>query len=237
MKYELTRKIKEERYGKKTRTQKLHSNKNNPYADDCARSQHEYFCGGGTWGPYAPASEAPILGYTSGWLHTFHIYTFTLISGYIFCYIKHERGGYQKYSSFICNKAKRLLVPYLFSAIVWAAPIHAFFFGTDDLVKKYVFGFAPSQLWFLLMLFWVFVIFWLISDMLCERPLLLGMIICVLYCVGVFVPGIYCLNSGFVYLVFFYIGFLIRKFDLSNRFLYKKPVDVFSGFLKVLECR
>lgn len=47
----------------------------------------------GTWGPYAPMQDAPILGYISDWLNSFHVYAFTLISGYIFSFIKYERGG------------------------------------------------------------------------------------------------------------------------------------------------
>ena len=181
------------------------------------------FAGGGTWGPYPPVNEAPVLGYISEWFNNFHIYAFTLISGYIFYYIKYERGRYQKYTSFIYNKAKRLLVPYVFSLVVWVVPVHAFYFGTDDLVKNYLLGASPSQLWFLLMLFWVFAIFWLISDMICEKPLFGGIIICALYCIGLLMPSIYCFNSGLMYLLFFYIGFLIRSFDLGNKFLYRVP--------------
>ena len=94
------------------------------------------FMVGGVWGPYPPVNEAPVLGYISEWLNSFHIYAFTLISGYIFCYIKYERGGYQKYFSFIINKTKRLLVPYLFSSVVWVAPVYAFYFGADGLLKN-----------------------------------------------------------------------------------------------------
>lgn len=36
-------------------------------------------------------------------------------------------------------------------------------------------------------------------------------------------PSIYCLNSGLMYLIFFYIGFMIRKSDLGNKVLYKIP--------------
>ena len=183
--------------------------------------------GGGTWGPYPQAAEAPVLGYIAEWLNSFHVYAFTLISGYIFSYNKYEKMGYQKYRSFIVNKTKRLLVPYIFVAAVWVAPVHAYYFGIEGLVDKYLLGISPSQLWFLLMLFWVFLIFWLISDIVCRHPLLGGEIICILYCIGLFMPGIYCFNSGLTYLLLFYIGFVIRRFDICSKVLYKIPSLVY----------
>lgn len=178
-------------------------------------------------GPYQPAEEAQIIGYIAEWFNSFHIYGFTLISGYIFYFIKYEKGGYQKYLPFLGNKAKRLLVPYVFIAAVWVVPIHVYFYGATELVSKYVLGTAPSQLWFLLMLFWVFAIFWLISDIANRKPLLGGVFVCALYCAGMFAPTIYCLNRGLQYLLFFYIGFLIRKMDLGNKILYKIPSLVY----------
>lgn len=169
------------------------------------------FAGRGTWGPYLSMHDAPILGYISDWLNSFHVYAFTLISGYIFCFIKYEKGGYQEYKSFISNKIKRLLVPYVFVAAVWVAPIHAYYFGTEGLAKKYLLGTTPSQLWFLLMLFWVFLIFWLLSDIIYRKPLFGGAIICVLYCMGFFMPGIYCINSGLTYLLFFILASSYEK--------------------------
>lgn len=181
----------------------------------------------GTWGPYPPVNEAPVLGYISEWFNSFHVYAFVLISGYIFYYIKYEKGGYQKYLPFLVNKAARLLVPYVFIAAVWVAPIHAYYFGTEELIEKYVLGSAPSQLWFLLMLFWVFAVFWLISNIAKKKPLLGGVIVCVMYCVGLFAPSIYCFNSGLRYLMFFGIGFLIRKCALGSRLFYKIPSLVY----------
>ena len=124
---------------------------------------------------------------------------------------------------FLGNKAKRLLVPYIFIAAVWVAPIHVYYYGTDELVSKYVLGTAPSQLWFLLMLFWVFAIFWLISDFINKKPLIGGVIVCILFCVGFVTPNIYCFSRGVQFLLFFYIGFLIRKNGLGNKFFYRIP--------------
>lgn len=137
------------------------------------------------------------------------------------------RGGYKKYFPFIGRKAKRLIVPYIFIAAVWVIPVYAYFYGTEDIVNKFVLGTSPNQLWFLLMLFWVFAIFGLISDLTDRKSILGGIIVCGLYCLGAVAPRFYCLNSGLQYILFFYIGFMIRKLDLGNKILYKIPSLVY----------
>ncbi len=184
------------------------------------------FAAGG-WGPYPRVDEAPLVGYLAEWMNSWHIYAFTLISGYIFYYIKYEKGGYQKYVAFLGNKALRLLVPYVFIATIWVVPIYAYFWGTSKIISKFVLGSSPSQLWFLLMLFWVFAIFWLISNIANKKPLIGFAIVCIAYGLGLFAPSYFCFNIGLQYLLFFYIGFVMRKYELGNKVFYKIPSIVY----------
>ncbi len=170
------------------------------------------------------------------WLNTFPVYAFTLISGYLFCYIKYEKKGYSRYVPFLIQKAKRLLVPYVFIALIWAAPVHAWFYGPSDLFEKYVLGTAPSQLWFLLMLFWVFAIFWPISDLAARKPVDGALTVCALYCLGRVLPNIYCISTGFRYVLFFWLGFVIRRNADLNRFLYKIPSALYISVHIMLFC-
>lgn len=179
--------------------------------------------GDGGWGPFQPAAEVHALAPIVAWLNSFHIYAFTLISGYIFYYIKYEKGGYQEYRSFLVNKAKRLLLPYAFVSVFWAAPIYVHFFGSGKVIDNYVLGKAPNQLWFLLMLFWVFAIIWPLSNWLDRKPIWGGVMIAMLHCIGYIVPNFYCFGVGLQYLLFFYIGFVLRKLDLGETILHKIP--------------
>ena len=160
-------------------------------------------------------------------MNSFHIYAFTLISGYIFYYIKYEESGYQKYIPFIINKIKRLIIPYIFIATVWVVPINKILLPNESIIEKFVLGVSPRQLCFLLMLFWVFAIFWLISDLAAQNSILAGVMISILYCAGIFAPAVYCLNRGLQYLLFFYTGFLIRKCNLGNKVLYRIPSVIY----------
>ena len=116
----------------------------------------------GNWFTVCPASATnTLLGTLATWLGTFHVQGFTLISGYIYYYIKNEKKGYQDFSKYITNKFKRLLIPYISISLFWVIPFGILFYsyGSVDILIKYVLGESPSQLWFLLMLFNVFVIY------------------------------------------------------------------------------
>ena len=62
----------------------------------------------------SPDISCKALGVFSKWLNTFHIYGFTLASGYIYYHIRYEKGRYDRFIPFVLNKAKRLLIPYYF---------------------------------------------------------------------------------------------------------------------------
>ena len=115
----------------------------------------------GDWFTGNPLIPSMGLTFLSKWVNSFHVYAFTLVSGYLFAY-KMSAGGYVRYCAFFKNKAKRLLVPYVFSALVWVVPISQYFFkwNRTTLFGKYVLCESPSQLWFLWMLFDIFIIAW-----------------------------------------------------------------------------
>ena len=54
------------------------------------------------------------------------------------------------------KKVRRLLVPYTVVSLVWAGPVFCLFYGGAATVRAFILGGNPSQLWFLLALFWMF---------------------------------------------------------------------------------
>lgn len=169
----------------------------------------------GDWFTKNPAIESYGLRFLSLYVNSFHIYAFALVSGYLFAF-KIMRGGYNQYGLFLKNKAKRLLVPYVFVMLIWVAPISEYYFRWDSLYlfKKYIFCISPSQLWFLWMLFGVFAIVWPIRNVMIEKPFAGWMISLVLYGVGIvgghIIPNVFCIWTACQYVVFFYIGMRIR---------------------------
>lgn len=187
--------------------------------------------GGGSWLDNQPVIfKSKTLSVLSVWLNTFHIYGFTLVSGYIFQYLKYEKDKYQKFLLFIVNKAKRLLVPYVFVAIIWVIPISCVLFSytTKDIILKYVLCTGPSQLWFLWMLFDVFCFVWSISNWL-KNDFIAIFISCISWLIGYVcgtrLPNIFCIWTAFNYLPFFILGMKLR--ENSACFLYKVPSILF----------
>lgn len=170
---------------------------------------------GGNWFRACTVSETnEVLAILSSRLGTFHVEGFTLISGYIYYYIKYEKEGYQDFRKYIKNKFKRLLVPYIAISLLWIIPIGTFFYSYSliDVIKYYALGESPSQLWFLLMLFNVFVIYDYILTKIKRGQIVLVFIIFIGGIVlGSFCPNIFQILTSMRYLLFFYIGCMIRK--------------------------
>ena len=174
------------------------------------------------WFNTLPADPNPVITYIATWLNTFHIYVFVFISGYLFYYLKYECGKYQVFRYFCLAKFKRLMIPYLFVALFWCMPFHAYFFRTDigELVKKYVLMTSPSQLWFVVMLFAMMITVFLISDFLVKKSAFQLLIICVgIYFVGValgLMPLPFQIPTAVRYMPFYIMGMCFRKWDIQK---------------------
>lgn len=163
-----------------------------------------------------PVIKSEALRIFTNWLGSFHIYAFTLVSGYIFAYKIWKLGGYSSYKIFVKTKAKRLIVPYIFTVVVWVIPIELLLSsnsGTVSFFHSYVLGEGPSQLWFLLMLFNVFIIVHPIRNIFLKpfNGFILSMIF---YGTGVvgshFFQNFFQIWTSFEYILYFYIGIQIR---------------------------
>ncbi len=171
----------------------------------------------GNWFNIVEVETSKLGSYLVYWMNSFHIYAFTLVSGYIFYYIKYEKKRYKSFSVFLNNKFKRLIVPYVFVLIVWIIPIYIFFYGWNfsNIVKNFILGVSPNQLWFLLMLFLVFIIFWPLSDYFKNRKLTGIVVVLIIYCIGLFGTyismNIYQIWTACKFILFFYLGFKMRQ--------------------------
>lgn len=186
------------------------------------------------WGVGSPEQPSAVLGFIASWLNSIHIYVFAFVSGYIFFYLKYERKRYNNLIKDTLHRAKQLLVPYVVASVIWVIPMGYLFFkySVKDIIKNYLLAISPSQLWFLVMLFTLFVVFYLFSDLLEKHNLLVGIIICgAFYAIGllgnILVPNVLQIWTAFKYFVFYYMGFAFRKY--KDNFLYQVPWFVWLG--------
>lgn len=169
------------------------------------------------WGHVPVAVEAPNLGHFANWFGTFHTYAFTLLSGFIYEYLIDKRGGYNSFGVLLTKKMQRLIIPFVAFSVLWVIPLTSYFVDIDShyILNKFVLGKSPAQLWFLLMLFNVFVLFYPIRKLI-EKSKLFYVIIPGLYVLGFFYAGssydFYQIFTSMKYLALFTVGHLMYKY-------------------------
>lgn len=162
------------------------------------------------------------------WLNHFHVYGFTIASGFIFAYQRIEKNRYHSFKRLLQTKAKRLLVPYIVLTFVWVIPITQLFYhySVRELVERYALGVSPSQLWFLLMLFGVFVITWPLIPQIIQGSIKTNIIIILLYqLIGIvgskITANYYCIWTACEFTCYFILGIMLylkRDRIISLRF-------------------
>ena len=151
-------------------------------------------------------------------LSTFLTQTFTMASGYLFFYLLIEKNKYKDIKKNIINKFYRLIYPYIFTSIFWAIPISLFFYdySFNDIVYKYVLIVSPSQLWFLVMLFFVFLFFFIFKDKIgiSIKNLIIIYFICSMISLFISKMNIEYFQLPIViqYILYFYFGGFIYKY-------------------------
>lgn len=180
---------------------------------------HSILCWSGNWFLAISVRRSEILAGIANWLNSFHIYGFALVSGYLFYYLRYEKGKYGRYLPFLAQKAKRLLVPYVFVAAVWVIPFSALFFPGQltSNIYIYILGISPAQLWFLLMLFGVFLLFYPLADFVKERQLLGAAVVLGFYGIGLLapIPNVFQILRACMYMPVFWLGFKLRQWGSS----------------------
>lgn len=172
----------------------------------------------GTWFTGKPVINSNTISNVSLWMNSFHIYGFAMVSGYFFFFLKCEKGKYLSFTPFAANKAKRLLVPYVFISLVWVIPFAMYYFHFDavEIIKRYILGTSPNQLWFLLMLFFVFMIFYPLTSFFEKHNIGGAIIVIGIYGIGLIVskklPNVFQVFRACMYLPLFWLGFKIRQY-------------------------
>ncbi len=170
----------------------------------------------GDWGYTEAVIDAPILGYISQWISTYHTITLTAISGFTYEYIVDKRGGYL-FNELLKKKTKRLLIPYFLVSVLWVIPLTSYFadITPDFVINKFVLGKAPSQLWYLIMLFDVFVMFFPLR-LLINKSKWFYLLPPMLYVLGSLIGdqtnNYYQFFSALRFLSFFAIGHLVYQY-------------------------
>ena len=183
------------------------------------------------------------IGFTTAdiYIYAFHMPLFYMISGYL---VKPDVR--KKFSAHVVSRAKRLLIPYFlfgFAQYIIYLGIHAF--NTPDakelLVNLLLFptkGLAIAEaLWFLFSLFLIEIVFELLLRI--KNEGLRFVVVAVVVVAGFFVNEmqydlVFALETAMVGILFYYAGYLIRRYKLFDCIQKGKTKFVFGGVAMIL---
>lgn len=157
-------------------------------------------------------------------IYTFHMPLFMMLSGACFSLTIHKVAGLK---AFVSNKARRLLVPFLFTTLLLSVPLKYmsdYYSESANVLEDIVLGqfllMGNSHLWFVVSLFWIFLMYYglhqkHLTDKQWFLPSLVGVSIVATYFTnkGIEFLGIF---AAFKHLVYFAFGFkYLRKLDAT----------------------
>lgn len=172
-------------------------------------------------------------------MNSFHIYAFILISGYIYAYLRYEKNKYSNFNLFLKKKFKRLIVPYIFTSTFWVIPFYIYYFNGDleKVMLKYFLGILPSQLWFLLMLFNIFIIAFFIEKLIYSfyiKGMFTSLLIYIFGIIfGKIFPNVYQISSSCRAFIYFSLGMMLYKGGVY--FIEKIPSYIYILVFTILQ--
>ena len=166
----------------------------------------------GAWPPIDGFPDMPVYWWLDKLSYAFMLETFVFISGYVFGYQVRMKGKSKlKVKNLLGGKFKRLMIPSMVFSFFYilllkdiTQPIGRTFYGVIN---------GVAHMWFLPMLFWCFVMVWIIEKLhLRTRYVLALLLICSILS---FVSLPLQLNHTMYYMLFFYIGYIIQRNNIS----------------------
>lgn len=193
---------------------------------------HAFAIYSGAWDPIKGYPE--VLGYW--WLdklsYAFMLETFVFISGYVFGFQVRTKGEEKlKAKNLLWGKFKRLMIPCMVFSL-----LYILLFGhITQPVQKTLYGLVNGvgHMWFLPMLFWCFVGVWVIERLHLQAKWVISVLVLCSICS--FLPLPLRMGTAMYYMVFFYVGYILQKEDVSlDRFYTLKHCIVLAVAFCVL---
>lgn len=179
-----------------------------------------FWRGGWNVVPFEPVQQSSILKWCTLWLGGFQNYSFVFISGYIFYFTSIENQRYKNILILIKKKFCRLVTPFVFFGIAWVIPISVLFSKSNfvSAIIDYFTVLESGQLWFLIMLFFVFLLFGGLQKFFKNNNVVGLILVMILYCIRIvgssYIPGYFAIWNVCKYSIFFWMGFKARQYPL-----------------------
>lgn len=159
----------------------------------------------GSWDALPHSDGIEFYAHISSFTHFISMPALIFISGYLFGHSWHKVKG-QSFKEFALKKLKRLILPCIVFSIFYFVLFNDYSQTLHKIAYYIVNG--AGHLWFLPMLFWCFLFTYLIHKF--EIPFKLAFPILIIFSILPIPELPLRLSSTFTYLIYFYIGFVVR---------------------------
>lgn len=188
-------------------------------------------------GVVTPVNTSRFLSLLTKYIYTFHMPLFIGISGMIYGLCIDDYNKYNDTKLFIKNKAKRLLIPFLFFGICYVAPVmYLFRFTNQSFIKYCISGILlvknARHLWYVVVLFEVFILCALFKKRIQNTHFsIMIIILMILSLLSSRMPISLQISSLFYYAPFFYLGYELNKHYDDVIKILKNPIFMIVVFV------
>ena len=173
---------------------------------------HAFAIYSGAWAPIKGYPEVPAYWWLDKLSYAFMLEMFVFISGYVFGFQVRTKGSEKlRAKNLLWGKFKRLMIPCMVFSL-----LYIILFGRiTQPVQKTLYGLVNGvgHMWFLPMLFWCFVGVWVIEKLQLKAKCMIPVL--VLCSVCSFLPLPLRMGTAMYYMLFFYLGYIIERLDVS----------------------
>ena len=189
---------------------------------------HAFAIYSGAWAPIEGYPEVQAYWWLDKLSYAFMLEMFVFISGYVFGFQVRTKGEEKlKAKNLLWGKFKRLMIPCMVFSLLYIL----LFGNITQPVQKTLYGLVNGvgHMWFLPMLFWCFVGVWVIEKLHLIPKVILPIL--VVASLVSFLPLPLRLSGTMYYMLFFYVGYILQKEDVSLERFYTLKHSVLTLLL------
>lgn len=192
---------------------------------------HAFAIYSGAWKPIDGFPEIKIYWWLDKLSFAFMLELFVFISGYVFGFQVRIKGDSKLQAKILFwGKFKRLIIPSIIFSLLYILLLGNIRQPIQKTVYDLFNGYA--HMWFLPMLYWCFVGVWIIEKIHLKSKW--AILLLVVATMGSFLPLPLRMGEAMYYMLFFYIGYVIQKKELSLDWLYSKRYAIISSIAFII---
>ena len=173
---------------------------------------HAFAIYSGAWAPIEGLLEVPAYWWLDKLSYAFMLEMFVFISGFVFGYQVRTKGEAKLQAKVLFwGKFKRLMIPCVVFSLLYILLLS----NIGQPIQKTLYDMlnGAGHMWFLPMLFWCFVGVWVIEKLRLKSRWVLPLLLFASMVSFLSLP--FRMGIALYYMVFFYVGFILQKEDVS----------------------